>query len=41
MKFKRLMSALLVALFTTTSVNLALADEGMWPFNNVPKSEIK
>ncbi|HKY03333.1 MAG TPA: S46 family peptidase, partial [Blastocatellia bacterium] len=41
MKFRKLLSVLLVALFASTSVNVALADEGMWPFNNVPKAEIK
>src|SRR5215216_3293424 len=41
MKIKKLLGALLVALFATTSVNVAFADEGMWPFNNVPKAEIK
>lgn len=41
MKFKKLLSALAIALLTSTSVNVALADEGMWPFNNVPKAEIK
>ncbi|HXG91533.1 MAG TPA: S46 family peptidase [Blastocatellia bacterium] len=41
MNLKKLFTALLVALFAASTVNLALADEGMWPFNNVPKAEIK
>ncbi len=41
MRLKQLYSALLVALFSTSGVSTALADEGMWTFNNVPKAEIK
>lgn len=42
MKFKRLFSALLLALFSLQTLHItALADEGMWPFNNVPRAEIK
>src|SRR6184192_393663 len=42
MKFRRLTSALLCALFVLSSLgSLARADVGMWPFNNVPKTEIK
>jgi hypothetical protein len=42
MKFKKLFSALLLALFSLQTLHLtALADEGMWTFNNVPRAEIK
>jgi hypothetical protein len=41
MRLKKVFSALLVALFAATTFPAALADEGMWPFNNVPKAEIK
>jgi Peptidase S46 len=41
MRLKKILSALIVALFATSSVNIALGDEGMWPFDNVPRSEIK
>src|SRR5882724_9096399 len=42
MKFRRLFSALLLALFSLQTLHFtALADEGMWTFNNVPRAEIK
>ncbi|HYK22787.1 MAG TPA: S46 family peptidase [Pyrinomonadaceae bacterium] len=42
MKLKRFFSALLLALFASQTLYVtALADEGMWPFNNVPRAEIK
>ncbi|MGH9882920.1 MAG: S46 family peptidase, partial [Pyrinomonadaceae bacterium] len=42
MNFRKLSCALILALFTLQTVPLtALADEGMWTFNNVPKAEIK
>jgi hypothetical protein len=42
MRFRRLFSALVLALFGLQTLHItALADEGMWPFNNVPKAEIK
>src|ERR1043165_275887 len=42
MKFRRLFSALLLALFSLQTLHItALADEGMWPFNNIPRAEIK
>ena len=42
MKLRRLLSALLLALFGLQTLHLtALADEGMWTFNNVPRAEIK
>src|SRR5918911_5245448 len=42
MRYKKIVGALLIALFTFQTLNLtALADEGMWTFNNVPKAEIK
>jgi hypothetical protein len=40
MRSKKLGCALLILLFTS-SFKPALADEGMWLFNNVPRSEIK
>src|SRR5690348_15812189 len=42
MKFRKLFSALLLALFSLQTLHVAaLADEGMWTFNNVPRAEIK
>jgi len=39
MKIKKLLCALVIALFTSSAV--AIADEGMWPFNIIPRAEIK
>src|SRR2546423_6539120 len=42
MKLRKLVCALIVALFSLQTVQFtARADEGMWPFNNVPRAEIK
>src|SRR5438309_6035663 len=41
MKFKRSLSALFIAFFVSSSISSVIADEGMWPFNNVPRAEIK
>src|SRR5215203_3983962 len=42
MKSRKLLSALLLALFSLQALNItALADEGMWTYNNVPRAEIK
>ena len=42
MKFRKLLCALIIALFSLQTVPFtALADEGMWTFNNVPKADIK
>src|SRR5436190_9583502 len=42
MKFRKFLCALILALFSLQALNLtALADEGMWTFNNVPRAEIK
>src|ERR1043165_9581007 len=42
MKFRKSLCALVLALFSFQHFHLAaLADEGMWPFNNVPRAEIK
>jgi hypothetical protein len=42
MKSRRILAALLGALFSLQTLQLtALADEGMWTFNNVPRAEIK
>jgi len=40
MKFKKLLWALILASFTLQTIPV-IADEGMWPFNNVPRSDIK
>ena len=40
MKFNKLVCALILALFTLQTIPVT-ADEGMWPFNNVPRAEIK
>src|SRR5215468_1573896 len=42
MRLKKLLSLLTLALLSIQMFPLAaLADEGMWPFNNVPRAEIK
>src|SRR5262245_42268907 len=42
MKNRKLLCALVVALFSLQTLQFtARADEGMWPFNNVPRAEIK
>ena len=41
MKFKRFLCALVVGLFTLQTAGFARMDEGMWPFNNIPRTEIK
>jgi hypothetical protein len=42
MRFKKQICALIVALFSLQTLNFtARADEGMWPFNNLPRAEIK
>src|SRR3979490_1637687 len=42
MKFRKVLCAVILALFSLQTINLtALADEGMWTFNNVPRAEIK
>ena len=42
MKLRSFFIALLLALFSFQTLNItAFADEGMWPFNNVPRAEIK
>src|SRR6266849_974425 len=42
MKVRKLLCALILALFSLQTLQLtARADEGMWPFNNIPRAEIK
>src|SRR5713101_5684265 len=42
MRFRKLLCAVVLALFSLQTLNFtALADEGMWTFNNVPRAEIK
>jgi hypothetical protein len=42
MKLRKFLCALILALLSVQTLNFtALADEGMWPFNNVPRAEIK
>src|SRR5215472_5456445 len=42
MKVRKILCALTVALFGLQTIQFsARADEGMWPFNNVPRAEIK
>src|SRR6267378_1028812 len=42
MKFRKVLCALILALFSLQTLNfIAIADEGMWTFNNVPRAEIK
>lgn len=42
MKIRRFFAALLLTLLSISTLNIpALAEEGMWTFNNVPRAEIK
>src|SRR5688500_4990073 len=42
MKLRNLFLALLLALFSFSTLHVtALAEEGMWPYNNVPRAEIE
>lgn len=42
MKLRKFLCALILALFSLQTLNFtAIADEGMWTFNNVPRAEIK
>src|SRR5437868_10064541 len=42
MRLRKFLCALLVGLFAMQALSFtALADEGMWPFNNLPRAEIK
>src|SRR5467141_2196392 len=42
MRLRKLLCALIVAIFSLQALHFsARADEGMWPFNNVPRAEIK
>ena len=42
MKYRRFLCAVIVALFSLQTLQFtARADEGMWPFNNIPRAEIK
>src|SRR5437899_12349914 len=42
MKLRKVLYALTLALFGLQTLQFsAIADEGMWPFNNVPRAEIK
>src|SRR5438034_1030697 len=42
MRLRKSLCALIVALFSLQTLHFtARADEGMWPFNNVPRAEIK
>ena len=42
MKLRKFLCALILALFSLQTLGFtALADEGMWTFNNVPRAEIK
>jgi Peptidase S46 len=42
MKFRKVLCVLILALFSLQTLKFtALADEGMWTFNNVPRAEIK
>ena len=42
MRLRKVLGAVILALFSLQTLNFtALADEGMWTFNNVPRAEIK
>ncbi|HEX3145403.1 MAG TPA: S46 family peptidase [Pyrinomonadaceae bacterium] len=41
MKFRNFVCAVIVALFSLQALPISAMDEGMWPFNNIPREEIK
>ncbi len=41
MDTRKLLCALILALFALQAIPAAALEEGMWPFNNVPRAEIK
>lgn len=41
MRLRMFLCALIVALFTFQTIPVAALDEGMWTFNNVPRTDIK
>src|SRR5688500_16454425 len=41
MRSRMLLCALILALFTFQTIPVAALDEGMWTFNNVPRTDIK
>jgi hypothetical protein len=41
MKFRMLLCALIIAVFTLQTIPVSAFDEGMWTFNNVPRADIK
>ncbi len=41
MRFRKQFCALIIALFSLQALPISAMDEGMWPFNNIPRAEIK
>jgi hypothetical protein len=41
MRFRKFVCAVIVALFSLQALPISAMDEGMWPFNNIPRAEIK
>ncbi|MEP6635425.1 MAG: S46 family peptidase [Acidobacteriota bacterium] len=41
MKLRKLLCGLILAVFALQTIPVSAFDEGMWPFNNVPRAEIK
>ncbi|HYW74761.1 MAG TPA: S46 family peptidase [Pyrinomonadaceae bacterium] len=41
MKFRKFVCAMILALFSLQALPISAMDEGMWPFNNIPREEIK
>jgi hypothetical protein len=41
MRFRKFLCAVIVALFSLQALPISAMDEGMWPFNNIPRAEIK
>ena len=41
MRLRMLLCALILALFTLQTIPVAALDEGMWTFNNVPRTDVK
>ena len=41
MRLRKFVCAVIVALFSLQALPISAMDEGMWPFNNIPREEIK
>ncbi|HEY6122848.1 MAG TPA: hypothetical protein VIV66_23035, partial [Pyrinomonadaceae bacterium] len=41
MKVRKFLCGLILAVFALQTIHISAMDEGMWPFNNVPRADIK